>query len=739
MSVLTDRSSFTIPRSGVALPAVAAAAAVLSTGRLHPIAAVAFFLALRGARRWDARLQRLAVVVVALTALQPPLSVWLRAGLVAMSAVTLLGWAKTAVTRRRSRANLHPGERTLLVGDSAAVASAAHLFARYPEHQVRPVATATPDGCAPTVLPAARFGSLAEMVDAHRVSHVVVVSTVPADVESSLAAMRATGVRVSVRPPLADVLTPAVDIVDIRGIPFVSLAPRRAPHGPAWAAKRAFDFVAASVGILLVSPLLLLAAAAVKLDTPGPVFFRQRRVGRNGKLFGMWKFRSMVVDAEERLHELQHQNEASGPYFKIEDDPRVTRVGRWLRRLSIDELPQLFNVVRGEMSLVGPRPFLASELAADPEAFEWRIPYLPGITGLWQVAGRSWLPRLEGIRMDRSYIENWSFALDLRILLRTVRVAFEGDRRPPISRDDENGLDRIKYLGRVDGDDLQPSGEAPDLSVVIVSHESANDIRACLRSLTSVSDKVTREVVVVDNASSDGTADIVASEFPDVRLIRKRIRDGFSVNSNIGAVTSAGQHLLMLNPDTEVFDGALDALVDYLQAHPGAGAVGPRLVYPDGSPQASARRFPRPWATLVRRTPPLRRFLGSHPAVQRHLMGDTDSIPSDVDWLLGAAIAVRTDAFRQIGGFDDKFRLYCEDIDLCWRLQDAGWRVNYLPTVTVQHALGEHTSKRFFTRRTIWHFRSMVRFLRLHGFRRPGYEPRPVPVFGDLPAYEIAG
>ena len=674
--------------------------------------------------------QRLAVAVVGLTLATGTDPQRLALAAAASAAAVLALRAVVALFDRRRRLSFNGSAATLLVGEAEDIVEAARTFSNHPLHDVRPVATATPDGFAPTVLPGAAITDIADVVEAMNIEHVLVVSpAVASKVQDVIGRSRPEGVRLSVVPPLAELLTADVEVVNVRGIPMVSLQPRRPAAGPAWAAKRAFDFTASVLGLTVLTPLFLLVAAAIKLDTRGPVFFKQRRVGRNGRLFEVWKFRSMVQDAEERRLDLVGDNQAEGPYFKIENDPRVTRIGGWLRRLSIDELPQLINVVRGEMSLVGPRPFLASELAADPQMFEWRLPFQPGITGLWQLAGRSWLPRQEGMRMDLAYVEHWSLGLDLRIILGTLRVALQGDRRPSVlERSPLYRLDRARYVGAVEGDDLIPNVSECDASVVVVTHESADDIRSCLRSLRTLTDEATFEIIVVDNASTDGTADIVASEFPEVRLVRKRRRDGFSLNCNIGAVAASGRHVLLLNPDTEVFDGFVDNLVGYLENHPEVGAVGPRLVYPDGSPQASARRFPTFAATVVRRTP-LRRLFPATAATRRHLMGDVDlDRAEDVDWLLGAAIAIRGEAFRHLAGLDDGYRLYCEDIDLCWRMHDAGWDVRYLPTVTVTHALGEHTLKHFFTVRTLWHFRSMARFIRLHGFRRPGRDAVRPPV-----------
>ena len=185
-------------------------------------------------------------------------------------------------------------------------------------------------------------------------------------------------------------------------------------------AKRIFDTVSAGVVLLVASPVMLVVAAVIKLGDRGPVFFRQQRVGHDGELFGLLKFRTMVVDAEQQLASLASTNERNGPLFKMESDPRVTRVGRFLRQSSLDELPQLFNVLAGEMSLVGPRPALPSEVDKFPLELRARQRVKPGITGLWQVEARD-NPSFEAYRrLDLFYVENWSLILDLMILLGTV-------------------------------------------------------------------------------------------------------------------------------------------------------------------------------------------------------------------------------------------------------------------------------------------------------------------------------
>ena len=178
----------------------------------------------------------------------------------------------------------------------------------------------------------------------------------------------------------------------------------------------------------LVLPFMALVALAIKLDSPGPVFFVQQRVGLRKHLFPMFKFRSMQVDAEEQLKEIEHLNEAEGPIFKMSDDPRVTRVGRFIRKTSIDELPQLFNVLRGEMSLGGPRPMSIRDVDHFDRGIQRkRFSVKPGITCYWQISGRSNLPFEKWLELDLHYIENWSFALDLQILLKTPAAVWKSD------------------------------------------------------------------------------------------------------------------------------------------------------------------------------------------------------------------------------------------------------------------------------------------------------------------------
>jgi exopolysaccharide biosynthesis polyprenyl glycosylphosphotransferase len=238
--------------------------------------------------------------------------------------------------------------------------------------------------------------------------------------------LEGTGVQLLVAPRLAEVATPRLHIRTVGGIPLLDV---QEPEftGIRRAVKTALDYGLAALALILASPVLAGVAIAVRLSSPGPVLFRQERVGRHGKHFVMHKFRSMYVDAEERLAKLAHLNEGGGPLFKLRDDPRVTPAGRFIRRYSLDELPQLFDVLLGRMSMVGPRPPLPSEVAQYEDDVRRRLLVKPGLTGLWQVSGRSDLSWEESVRLDLSYVENWFLGLDLSIIARTVSAVLARD------------------------------------------------------------------------------------------------------------------------------------------------------------------------------------------------------------------------------------------------------------------------------------------------------------------------
>ncbi|MCD2498719.1 MULTISPECIES: sugar transferase [Microbacterium] len=225
-----------------------------------------------------------------------------------------------------------------------------------------------------------------------------------------------------VAPALTDVAGPRIHARPVAGLPLVHVDFPRL-EGYRRVVKRTFDIVAGSVMLVLALPVMLVTAIVIRAEGPGPVIYAQERVGRHGKTFHVLKFRSMVPGADAQLPGLLDQQGTAGqPFFKVADDPRITKVGKFIRRHSIDELPQLFNVLRGNMSLVGPRPQVASEVALYEEGVERRLLVKPGMSGLWQVSGRSKLSAEDSIRFDLYYVENWSFAQDLQILFRTFKA-----------------------------------------------------------------------------------------------------------------------------------------------------------------------------------------------------------------------------------------------------------------------------------------------------------------------------
>jgi exopolysaccharide biosynthesis polyprenyl glycosylphosphotransferase len=233
------------------------------------------------------------------------------------------------------------------------------------------------------------------------------------------------GVKVRLAPRTTDLLVKRGEYVPGQGVPLFELRPPIFV-GADWVVKRSFDVLVSGVVVIVGSPLWLAIAAAIKLDSRGPIFYRDRRVGVGEQEFGMLKFRTMVEGAAEQQVELEQRNEAPGALFKIREDPRVTRVGRMLRRLSLDELPQLLNVLRGEMSLVGPRPLPLRDYDKLDDWHRKRYLVLPGITGLWQISGRSNLNFDDLVRLDFYYIENWSIWLDISILVKTPGAVVSG-------------------------------------------------------------------------------------------------------------------------------------------------------------------------------------------------------------------------------------------------------------------------------------------------------------------------
>jgi exopolysaccharide biosynthesis polyprenyl glycosylphosphotransferase len=323
--------------------------------------------------------------------------------------------------------------RVVVVGHAQSVAQLAVMLGKHSYHGMSMVgACLAGPGQPPTVGDIPVFGDLDSITAAvdHFGADTVAVLSCPEMDGMRLRRLgwelETTSTDLCVATALLDVAGPRTTIRPVAGLPLLHV-----DHVELGGAKRivkgAIDRAAAGLALLVLAPVFAVLAIAIRVTGPGPVFFRQLRVGKNGGTFRVWKFRTMVVDAEVRKAELATLNESGGGVlFKMRRDPRITRVGGWLRRWSLDELPQLINVVTGEMSLVGPRPALPSETERYEYDMQRRLKVRPGITGLWQVSGRSDLPYDEAVRLDVRYVENWSVALDLQILWKTAFAVIRG-------------------------------------------------------------------------------------------------------------------------------------------------------------------------------------------------------------------------------------------------------------------------------------------------------------------------
>lgn len=266
-----------------------------------------------------------------------------------------------------------------------------------------------------------------EMVEREKVDEVIIASTkIPTErILDIITECERFGIEFKVVPGILELIASRVDIDELGGVPLLTVSEIQLKGFNALL-KRSADIILSSLGLVLLFPVFILFSILIKLTSPGPVFFVQERVGLDGKTFPMFKFRSMIKDAEKLFPQLEPLSEVEGYLFKMKDDPRITPLGRFMRRWSIDELPQLFNVLLGQMSLVGPRPPLPREVAKYSAWHRKRLRVRPGITGPWQVSGRSLLPFEDMVRLDIYYIENWSLWLDVKILLRTILVVLFG-------------------------------------------------------------------------------------------------------------------------------------------------------------------------------------------------------------------------------------------------------------------------------------------------------------------------
>jgi exopolysaccharide biosynthesis polyprenyl glycosylphosphotransferase len=251
---------------------------------------------------------------------------------------------------------------------------------------------------------------------------IAISRTMLKDAEPIVLACEQEGIRLRFMADVFNVQVARISLSEIKGIPLLNMEPV-AQDSQQLLAKRVFDVTCTLLALPILIPIFLIVAIAIKLDSPGPVFFVQQRVGIRKYIFPMYKFRSMYIDAEEKLKEIEHLNEAEGPIFKIKNDPRITRLGRFIRKTSIDELPQLINVLKGEMSLVGPRPMSKRDVDLfDHGVQRKRFSVQPGLTCIWQISGRSDLPFEKWLELDLEYIDSWSFWLDIKILIKTFPV-----------------------------------------------------------------------------------------------------------------------------------------------------------------------------------------------------------------------------------------------------------------------------------------------------------------------------
>ncbi len=343
-------------------------------------------------------------------------------GLLRLGVFTSLRWLRRAGRNTRN---------VLIVGSGPRAAYVRQIIERSPSWGLE-IEGFIDEGRPPggPCVPADRIFKLKDMPEIlkHRVIDEVVVAC-PRSMLGSIVgvvdACAAAGVPITLLSDVFGDYLPAPKVLRFGSLPALNFAPVHHNKGML-GVKRAIDFVGASLALSLSLPVLAVAALAIRLTSAGPVVFRQERCGLNGRRFTMLKLRTMYQDAEARKHALSELNEMSGPVFKIRNDPRITPVGRWLRRLSIDEIPQLWNVVRGDMSLVGPRPPVPREVA-DYRTFERRrLSMRPGITCLWQINGRNQIGFEDWVRLDCQYIDTWSVANDLRILARTIPAVLSG-------------------------------------------------------------------------------------------------------------------------------------------------------------------------------------------------------------------------------------------------------------------------------------------------------------------------
>ena len=339
-----------------------------------------------------------------------------------------------SVVRHASRGKEWYRQNALIIGAAAESLPLLRRLRRHPEYGVNVVACITHGGPEPDEFDVPTFGDdtdLLGLIDGLAVDRVFLVSSQqsPGERTQLLAELAECGVHIDLVPREFEMLGAHAELHQLEGVPLITLPHTTLPTS-ALLLKRMLDLAVTVPALLLASPLLVYIAIRIKLDSEGAILFRQERVGRGGERFIMLKFRSMATNADMAKHELVEQNmhaQAEGAtMFKIPDDPRTTSFGRWLRRYSLDELPQLWNVIRGEMSLVGPRPLIMSESDQIEGRYRRRLQLTPGLTGLWQVLGRSDIPFEDMVRLDYLYVTSWSLAGDFKLLMRTIAAVVRG-------------------------------------------------------------------------------------------------------------------------------------------------------------------------------------------------------------------------------------------------------------------------------------------------------------------------
>src|SRR5215213_60177 len=331
------------------------------------------------------------------------------------------------IHRNRRRGTMT--HRVLAVGSPAAVRDLAEVLRREPRLGYELVACTPPEGSTDDALPAPPVGSVIDISTTCRklgIDTVMVTGSTELTLREIAWDLEGKDIELVLLPNLAEVSAPRLRMRPLVGLPFLHVEEPRAIRAGG-RAKRIFDIVGALAALVLLAPVMAVVAALIKLDDGGPVFYRQARVGLNGALFGVWKFRSMSINADLLEAKLREQVGHEGAMFKMEDDPRITGIGRFIRRYSLDELPQLFNVLSGTMSLVGPRPSQPWEADTYTDIARRRLHVRPGMTGLWQVSGRSRLTFDEALRLDLYYRDNWSMLADLAIMSKTVKAVVSKD------------------------------------------------------------------------------------------------------------------------------------------------------------------------------------------------------------------------------------------------------------------------------------------------------------------------